>query len=123
MKLKIVLTVIALSILTVVLVFVNKEKEEVYVEPIKVYVELVQDTRKELELLEIDNETFLEALDKKYELVIENGMVKKIGFLEAYNTAEYFIQININDEFSNKGINSITLKQHDKISFIYTKVN
>lgn len=120
MRNKIIFSLIAIIILVVSIVYINIPKKDET--NINVIVEIIKDDRIEYTDIIITNGSLVDSLNENFEIVIENGMIKKIDFLEAYNTSEYFIKINVNDVFSLKGINNIILEEDDKISFIYTKV-
>ncbi len=121
MKTKILLTIISVVIIISTLIFLNYNKD-ITNEEVNVVVELVKDERIEEFNIKVLDQSFVESINENFDVVIKNGMITKINFLEA-DGSDYFIQININGNFSNKGINKIEVSNNDKISFIYTKVN
>lgn len=68
-----------------------------------------------------EKKSLYELISSEYECTLKNGMLLKIGDLEAFETSEYFIKILKNDEMSNRGILEMTYKDKDVIKFVYTK--
>ncbi len=113
MKIKIIASICALIILIGAIFFINRD---VVVKDITITVEFIKfDDTITNEIIVKDN--LLESLRGEYELIIENGMIIKINNLES--NSEYFIEIRVNDKFSNYGINNIKVDDGDKLSFIY----
>lgn len=121
--LPIVITIIALIVLGVSIYYINKPT--------------VTDTRGEITIIlidkdlnEIDNKkikfeegnTFVELLNNNYDIVVEDGMLLKIGSLEAYNTEKEFIKIYIECDPSNKGIKLMTPKNGTTYRFVIEEV-
>lgn len=122
MKNKIICSILAIIAIVAIIFFLNIDKKEETDLPYMVYVELRNDENGVIHELTIDNESLVEALDKQFDIIIKDGMLLKIDFLESLDTSNYFIKIEVNGSFSTKGINNIVLKNNDRISFIYTKV-
>lgn len=118
MKIKIILTIVSLFILSLVLVLNYNKKEE-----ITFTVEIIKDDYKiEKEIFVQEGNTIYQELKNNFEIEVRDGFLYKIDFLEAYNNSEAYIAIYINDKYSSYGINNLNLESEDKLSFIYTSI-
>lgn len=116
---KIILTIIALSLLCITILI----DKYVITEDIIIYIEIVKDDVKKEETIIIEEgNTFIKKLNNEFELEIENGFIYKIDFLEAYDNTYAYISILINGEYSGYGINNLKLNDKDKVSFVYTLI-
>lgn len=117
---KILLTTIALIIICLTILIVNKEESN---NEINITVKLVKEELVETKNLVITNDKSLfEILNENYDIEITNGFIYKIGFLEAYDNNEAYIAIYVNGSYANKGIQTLTLNDNDVLMFEYTNI-
>lgn len=116
---KIILTIIGLIIISTTLIIVNLNSSD----DITVRIEFIKDDIKVEDVLFIeDGSNFYSVLNEKYEIVIQNGFIFKIDFLEAYDNTQAYIALYVNDTYSMYGITNLKLNDNDKVSFIYTLI-
>lgn len=116
---KIVLTSVALciAILTLIIISINSSSG------ITVNVEIIKNDQIEETTLYIPEESsFVKEIVKVYDVLIEDGFLHKIDFLEVYNISYAYIAIYVNDSYSSYGINNLKLNDNDTVSFVYTLV-
>lgn len=115
---KILFTIIALCILCLTLFVQNIVSNK----DMTIYVELIKDDIRIEEVITIEKDsTFLEELDKIFEIEIVGTALYKIDFIEG-NMQDDYIMIMVNDSYSMYGITNLKLNDNDKVSFIYTEL-
>lgn len=104
----IICTVVALLIIGISVMYLNKAKETT--ENGEITIILYNKEKEEVENKKIEfakGDTFVKILQDNFNIEINDGMVLKINSLEAYDTKEEFIKIYIDCKPSNKGIKLI----------------
>lgn len=120
--LPIILTVVALTIIVLMVFLINKQN--VSKTSGKIKISLYKDELTLLEEKEIsftEDDTFFKLLEENYDIEMRGSLLIKINDLYAPNTAYEFIKIYVNDSPSKYGVKQMKLIDNQTVKFIIEK--